>query len=526
VKGKAFMTLSTTLILTAAVTASVVGAEDPGFDPFEASIPELQVAMGTGKLTSRALTEYYLSRIERYDRGGPSLNALAFLNSQALQLADALDAERVITGSRGLLHGIPIVVKDNYETMGMPTTAGSVLLHGFQPEHDAELVARLKAAGAVIPGKTNMHEFAYGITTQGSAFGVAKNPYDPTRNPGGSSGGTGAAVAANFATVGMGSDTCGSIRIPAAFNALVGLRGTQGLSSRRGIIPLSHTQDIGGPLARSVTDLAIVLDATVGFDPADPQSAQSMGHIPKSYLDGLHPNALQGKRIGVLEDILIQDPEDTEVVAVIGRAIAELSALDAELVRVRIPNINALIETAAMGFFVAAHDFKYDINAYLASHPDAPIRSLTDILVSGRYDPVIDEVLRLSEAMNEDSEAVYQTELAHRQVIREAVLAVMAEEDLDVFVYPSIRRKPAPLREPQDGSNCMLSSKSGLPSISVPAGFTEDGLPVGMELLGRPWSEPELLAMAYAYEQATSHRRPPALLNENRSGGEEYEQQP
>jgi len=514
------------LVMTSAAQAATgTIAPDSRFDPFEASIAELQVAMGTGQLTARELTEYYLARISLFDQAGPSLNAMAFLNPEALQRADALDAERVVSGIRGPLHGIPVVVKDNYETIGMPTTAGSVLLHGFDPGHDATLVARLKVAGAIILGKTNMHEFAYGITSEGSAFGAVKNPYDPNRNPGGSSGGTGAAVAANFATVGMGSDTCGSIRIPAAFNNLVGLRGTQGLSSRRGIVPLSHTQDIGGPLARSVTDLALVLDATVGYDPEDPQSAQSTGRIPDSYLDGLTPNALAGKRIGVVEDLLIQNPEDTEVMAVMGRTLAEIDALGAELVRVRIPDIDALINTAAMGFFVAAHDFKYDINAYLAGHPDAPVQSLSEILASGRYHPVIDEVLRLSEAMSEESDSVYQAELAHRQVIQEALLAVMAEYALDALTYPTIRRIPAPLRELQDGSNCMLSAKSGFPAISMPAGFTDQGLPVGIELMGRPWSDSQLLAMAFAHEQATRHRRPPQFLTE-RLEEEEHEQQP
>jgi Asp-tRNA(Asn)/Glu-tRNA(Gln) amidotransferase A subunit family amidase len=482
------------------------------FDPFEATILELQVAMGTGRLTARELTQFYLTRIERFDQTGPALNAMAFINVDALAIADSLDAERVVSGPRGPLHGIPIVVKDNYETMGMPTTAGSVLLHGFMPEHDAYQVARLKQAGAIILGKTNMHEFAYGITSEGSAFGAVKNPYDPGRNPGGSSGGTGAAVASNFAAAGMGSDTCGSIRIPAAHNNLVGLRGTQGLSSRSGIVPLSHTQDIGGPLARTVVDLALVLDATVGFDPEDPQSAQSTGRVPSSYLSGLAPDALSGRRIGLLEDLLIQDPEDTEVVAVIGQATAELAALGAELVRVRIPDFDQVINGEASGFFVLAHDFKYDINAYLARHPSAPVSSLSEILASGRYHPVIDQVLRLSEAMNEESNAVYQAELAQRQMIREAVLAVMAEQSLDVLAYPSIRRIAAPLREPQDGSNCQLSAKSGMPAISMPAGFTDDGLPVGLELLGKPWSEEMLLAMAYAFEQGAGHRQPPGLL--------------
>lgn len=507
----------TTGMLLAAVsaapgTAAAASAGQPVFDPLEAGIDELQVAMGTGRLTARALTEFYLARIGRYDQAGPALNTMAFVNPEALDLADRLDAERVVSGPRGPLHGIPVVVKDNFETRGMPTTVGSVLLHGFAPDHDAHQVARLMEAGAIILGKTNMHEFAYGITSEGSAFGAVKNPYDPRRNPGGSSGGTGAAVAANFAAAGMGSDTCGSIRIPAAHNNLVGLRGTQGLSSRRGIVPLSLTQDVAGPLARSVTDLALLLDATVGFDPEDPQTARSIGHVPESYLDSLSPGALRDRRIGVLEDLLLQDPEDREVVAVFGRATAKLAALGAEPVRVRIPDLDKVLNVEETGFFVLAHDFKTDINAYLAAHPDAPVKSLTEILASGRYHPVIDPVLRLSEAMNEGSEAVYRAALAQRQVIRDALLELMAAQRLDALAYPTIRRKASPLREPQEGSNCQLAAKSGLPAISLPAGFTEDGLPVGLELLGRPWSEPALLAMAYALEQATHHRRPPPLL--------------
>ncbi len=494
-------------------SAQLAAAEPPAFDPYEASILELQLAMATGALTARSLTEYYLARMKQYDQHGPSLNSIAFMNEQALAEADLLDTERVTSGPRGPLHGIPVLVKDNFETRGMPTTAGSRLLHGFAPDQDAYLVERLRAAGAIILGKTNMHEFAYGITSEGSAFGAVRNPYDPSRNPGGSSGGTGAAVAANFAAAGMGSDTCGSIRIPAAHNNLVGLRGTQGLSSRRGIIPLSHTQDIGGPIARNVTDLALMLNATVGYDPEDPQTALSTGNVPESYLDALSPGALAGKRIGVLEDLLLYDAEDSEVAGVFGRATTELAAAGAELVRVQIPDLDAILNVEPTGFFVLAHDFKTDINAYLASHPGAPVNNLTEILASGRYHPSIDQVLRVSESMGEESEPVYRSALAQRQAVRRAVLAAMAEQDLDALAYPTIRRKAAPLHEEQDGSNCQLSAKSGLPAISIPAGFTEDGLPVGLELLGRAWSESELLAMAYAFEQLTGHRMPPPLLD-------------
>src|SRR4029077_11074823 len=224
-------------------------------------------------------------------------------NPNAREAADALDAERASRGARGPLHGIPVLVKDNYETIEMPTTAGSIALASFHPARDAFLVQRLKAAGAVILGKTNMHELAAGITTVGSRFGQTRNPYDLDRNPGGSSGGTGSAIAANFAAAGMGSDTCGSIRIPAGNNNLVALRGTRGLSSRTGIVPLSSTQDIGGPLARTITDLAIMLDATVGPDPADASTRLGEGHVPKSFRDVLGADGLKGKRIGVVRTL-------------------------------------------------------------------------------------------------------------------------------------------------------------------------------------------------------------------------------
>src|SRR5918996_4539845 len=270
------------LLITAALTLTVRGAE-PTFDVIEKTIPELQAAMRSSQVTSRQLVEIYLARIAAYDRQGPRLNAMVVLNPNALRDADVLDRERASKRERGPLHGIPIVIKDNFETVDMPTAAGSLALASYQSTGDAHQVEKLRAAGAVVIGKTNMHELAAGITSISSVGGQTRNPYDLSRNPGGSSGGTGAAVAANFAVGGMGSDTCGSIRIPAAHNNLVGLRGTRGLASGRGIVPLSTTQDIGGPLARTLGDLAIMLDATVGADPADETTAAASGHIPKSY---------------------------------------------------------------------------------------------------------------------------------------------------------------------------------------------------------------------------------------------------
>jgi len=513
------------LVLVVLLAASSTGAREaraqeapaevPSFDILEADILQLQVAMGTGQLTARALVDYYLARIAAFDGAGPRLNAMATLNGDARQVADALDRERSEQGPRGSLHGIVLVIKDNYETIGMPTTAGSAVLSDFQTHSDAGQVARLRSAGAIIIGKTNMHEFGYGITTVGSGFGATRNPYATNRNPGGSSGGTAAAVAANFAVAGMGSDTCGSIRIPAAHNNLVGLRGTQGLSSRQGIIPLSHTQDIGGPLARSVLDLALLLDATVGFDPRDPQTADSVGKIPASYATLLRPDALQGKRIGVLENLLLVEPEDKEVAAVIGQALNAMQALGATVERVQMANFEELVNSRASGFLVLTHDFKYDINAYLAEHVNAPVKSLAEILRSGKFHPSVEDNLRVSEAMDDASEVTYLAELQHRVVFRREVVQLMVQGKLDALAYPTIRRKAALLGEPQPGSNCRLSANTGLPAISVPAGFTDDGLPVGLELLGGMWREADLLAMAYALEQAIEVRRSPVLAASN-----------
>jgi len=271
------------------------------FDAFEKTIPELQDAMERGDVTAVELVRQYVARIEAFDQRGPKLNAMIYLNPRALDDAAALDRERREQGPRGPLHGIPVILKDNYDTFDMPTTGGSIALAGHVPADDGYQVKKLREAGAVFIGKANMHELAYGITTVSSLGGQTRNPYDPTRNPGGSSGGTGAAIASGFAAIGMGSDTCGSIRIPAANNNLFGLRVTQGLSSRDGIIPLALTQDVGGPLARSVVDLVLVLDATVGRDPADAQTQASEGRVPESYTEFLQPRGLDNVRLGLLQ---------------------------------------------------------------------------------------------------------------------------------------------------------------------------------------------------------------------------------
>ena len=476
------------------------------FHLMEVTIPQIQEALASGTMTSQGLVEMYLARIAAYDQQGPSLNAISAVNPNALAEAKALDAERAANGPRGPLHGIPVIVKDNYETKDMQTAAGSLSLADWIPPHDAFLVKRLREGGAIILAKATMHEFAMGITTVGSLFGQTRNPYALDRNPGGSSGGTGAAVAANFAAVGLGTDTCSSIRTPSAQNNLVGLRGTQGLASRTGIIPLSHTQDIGGPMGRSVTDVAIVLDATVGFDPADPQTAESVGNIPESYTAFLRTEGLGGSRIGLLTSLLSSVPEDEEVAQVVRRALSEMEQQGAEVFEVTIPGLDELL---ADRLLVAEYETREDLNAYLAQHPTAPIRSLKEILASGNYHPAIESRLRRRQEIPPPETQEYLEQLVKRTTLKRAILLVMAEHDLDAIAYPTIRRVAAPIGEDQEGSNGCFSANSGLPAITVPAGFTDEGLPVGVELLGRAWSEARLIELAYAYEQATQHRRSP-----------------
>jgi amidase len=480
------------------------------FELVEATIPQLQAALAAGTATSTDLVGMYLARIEAYDQKGPALNAISVINTKAMAEAARMDAERRAGRSRGALHGIPLIVKDNYDTADMQTAAGSSALAGWVPPDDAFLVQKLHDAGAIIIAKSNMQEFAYGIITVGSLFGATRNPYALDRNPGGSSGGTGAAIAANFAAVGMGSDTCGSIRIPASHNSLVGIRGTQGLASRSGILPLSHTMDMGGPIGRSVTDVAVVLDAVVGYDPNDPQSSASVGNVPKSYTDFLQLTGLRGARIGLVTALLGSAPEDGEVATVVRAAADEMKGDGADVVEVTIPDLTELLtDPGGPGSLIIRHDFKFDFNDYLAARPTAPIRSLAEVLALGKYHPAVQKPLSDAQAIETRDTKEYLQYIAKRNTVREAVLKAMADHHVDVLAYPTITRKANLIGQAQAGTNCKLSSGSGLPAISVPGGFTPDGLPVGLELLGRAWSEPQLIKFAYAYEQSTRHRRPP-----------------
>lgn len=491
--------------LTAAAIATHAMAQTGPFDVTEKSILDLQAAQSDGRVTSRELVTQYLARIRAYDRAGPSLNAMVVLNPRALEEADRLDHERKTQGPRGPLHGIPVVVKDNFLTKDMPTSGGTLALATFRPQSDAFQVERLRRAGAIVLGKTALHELAAGVTTISSLTGATRNPYDLTRIPGGSSGGTAAAVAASFATAGMGSDTCGSIRIPAGNQNLVGLRVTRGLSSRAGIIPLSSTQDEAGPLARSVMDLAVLLDATVGEDPDDPVTAGSRLHIPASYAQALKDATLRGKRIGVLKSLFGKAPEDAEVAGIVDKALEAMAAQGAELVEITVSDLDDLMRDGN----VIAHEFKFDLADFLQRQPGAPVKTLQEIIDGGLDHDQLDAVLRLRNATKERNSPAYQTALAKQGELRSRMIAAMQSERLDAVAYPVLRRKAVRIGEAQTGVTCQLSSNSGLPAMSMPAGLTDDGVPVGLEFVGWPYEEVGLLRLAHAWEQASQPRRAP-----------------
>jgi amidase len=478
----------------------------PGFDLFEKSIDEIEAALEKRQITSRQLVEQYLARIAAYDQQGPRINAFISLNPAALDTADGLDRERAAGKVRGPLHGIPLVIKDNFDTSDMPTTGSSIALATYRPARDAFQVARLRAAGAIVMGKTNLHELASGIVSVSSLGGQTRNPYEPTRNPGGSSGGTGAAIAANFAVAGLGSDTCGSIRIPASHNSLVGLRPSMGLSSRTGVIPLSHTQDVAGPLARTVRDVALILDATVGVDPADPATKAGQGRNPPSYVTGLSTASLKGVRVGVLTPFFGDAAEDQEVARVVRATIEAMKQSGAIAVEVPFPNLNELLRATS----VIDAEFKFDLADYLSAAPNPPVRTLGEILERGLYHQALDATFRRRNAPETRDSDTYRAAVAKREDARRTVIATMEREKIVALVHPTIRQKAALIGAAQGGSNCQLSPTTGLPALSVPAGFTPDGLPVGIEFVGRPFSEADLLKLGAALERATKARRPPA----------------
>lgn len=489
------------------------------FEVMETTIAKVHAAFGAGQLTCRALVQAYLDRIAAYDQAGPALNAVQNLNPRALATADSLDAVWRARAPRGPLHCVPVLLKDQVETRGMPTTYGSILFRDFVPKRDATIVRRLEAAGALILAKTTMGEFAARYV--GSGSGIIRNAYDPTRNPSGSSGGTATGVAANFGLVGIGEDTGGSIRGPAAVSSLVGLRPTTPLVSRFGMMPANPTQDTMGPITRCVADAARVLDVIAGYDPDDPATAEAVGHLPASYLTALRPGALRGARLGVLraarDSAVARAPEEfAKVRVVLEAALARLRQLGAVVVD------SFVVPTLADRRVSNDFETEQATDAYLAQHPEAPVKTLKEILLAGKVNPwrarqMIDLVGKRT------TDPGYLTVIQQRAALRTAVFKAMADAGLDAVIYATYDAPPTPIAEdvltnPRTadaygrGDNRGLSPAIGFPAITVPAGFTSDSLPVGLEFLGRPFAESLLLGYAFAFEQATHHRRPPPNL--------------
>lgn len=479
----------------------------------EATVAGIHAALAKGLINCRQLVRLYLDRIAAYDDKGPAINAILNVNPHAMAIAERLDREYTPRGAIRPLHCIPIILKDNFDTADMPTTGGSVTLAKSQPPDDAFVVKRFRDAGAIILAKANLTELALTGVTVSSLGGQTRNPYDLTRTPGGSSGGTGAAIAANFGMLGTGSDTGQSTRSPSSANALVGLRATRGLISRDGIMPFSATQDEIGPMTRTVEDAARMLEVMAGYDAADPITAFSAGHIPPSYVAALHRDGLRGARIGLLTDVIGTDPIHAPVNRVVEDAVAKMTALGATVVRVSIPNLTALTRNVSL----MALEFQPTFNRYLASlGPAAPVKTFAEFMARGEVHPSLRNVLEgYLRVTNGPEQPEYEQQLRRRAALRQAVMTVIAANRLDALLYPHQRRLVVPIGEDQADRNGVLSNSTGLPALTFPGGFSEPtvsapiGVPVGLELLGPEWTEATLLKLAYAFEHGAHVRKPP-----------------
>lgn len=484
------------------------------FDIKELTISDVHKAMLAGQLTCKQLVSEYLKIIEGYDKQGPCLQAIVTINHQALERAAYLDKVLQNTGKlSGALHGIPVLLKDNINTHDLPTTAGSLAMENFIPSSDAFITKRLREAGAIILGKTNLHEFAIWGETISSILGQTLNPYDLTRTPGGSSGGTGAAIACNMGLIGIGTDTINSIRSPASACNLVGIRPTMGLVSRSGIVPYSLTQDVAGPICRTVEDAVRTLDCIAAYDVNDQETSWSVGRKPVSYLESLKHGGLNGKSIGVLKSFFGQEKHHMEVNKVIQEAIAKMENLGASILWLDEDIDPALLLKEAS---VHLDDFKTHLEDYLNSLGDqAPVRSMQDILNSGKYHPGVLENIKMAMSLSVGTPP-YNEKLLKQKNIRTKVLNIMANKRLDAIVYPHQQQLVCKVGSGQQERNGVLCAVTGFPSITVPAGFAPSitapiGVPVGMEIVGRPFSEPVLIEIAYEFEQQTQFRRTPIL---------------
>jgi amidase len=483
------------------------------FDGTEITIAETQRAIAEHRVSCHQLIEQYLDRIRAYDQS-TRLNSLVLVNPNALSEADQFDAEFKRTQKIYGLQCIGVIVKDNYDTKDLQTTGGSLAMKWFVPATDAFMVQRIRAAGAIILAKSNMAEWAFSpYETVSSIAGITRNPYNLEYVPAGSSGGTAAAVAANFGAVGLGTDTGNSIRGPSSHNALVGIRPTIGLTSRDGIIPLFLGADVGGPIARTVEDAAALLDAVAGYDPQDPITQNSEGRKPKSYLAFLDRQGLRGARIGVFRVYLDAPTGDPQIKKLMEEAIEDLKAQGATVVDpFEIPNFEALTKNIFCG------DFQSDLNNYLEKHGQgAPYKTLAEIIDSGLYLPYIEGRMKSTAGAKPGSEAdrtvcpdVYHNE--KKLAFRAAIRAAMATGKVQAIIYPTWSNAPRKVgdeKSPAGDNSQVLSPQSGFPAITVPMGYTHGELPAGLTFLGDAFDEGTLIKLAYAYEQATKHRHAP-----------------
>jgi amidase len=501
----------------------------PTYELDETAVADLQRKMASGELTARRLTEAYLGRIAALDRQGPELRSVIETNPEALPIADALDAERKAKGPRGPLHGIPVLVKDNVDTADrMTTTAGSLVLEGSTPPRDAHVVARLREAGAVILGKANLSEWANfrssrSVSGWSARGGQCRNPYALDRNPCGSSSGSGVAVSANLAPLAVGTETDGSIVCPSTNCGIVGIKPTVGLVSRAGIIPISHTQDTAGPMARTVADAAALLTALAGMDPRDPATATAAGEGPGSsartdYTKALDPQGLRGARIGVARNLAGFHPDTDRL---FDEAVAEMRRRGAETVDpADVPNVKELGDPE---FEVLLYEFKASLETYFTSlGPKAPVKTLADAIAFNDRNREREMPFFGQEIFLKAVEKGPLTTPAYREALdkcarlsrKEGLDAVLDQHRLDALVAPT--GAPAWVIDPVSGDhyvggNSTPAAVSGYPSITVPMGFVF-GLPVGLSFIGRAWSEAALVRLAFAFEQATKHRRPPRFL--------------
>jgi amidase len=506
------------LPLAFAACAQAQPAPKP-FNVVGATIAETQAAIREGRTTCRAIVESYLARIQAYDQApidGLRLNAIVLINPNALAEADACDRSFAATHKLPPLGGIAVLIKDNYDTAGLQTTGGSLAMKGFAPQQDAPMVANLRAAGAILLAKTNMAEWAFSpYLTASSIAGITRNPYDLTRVPAGSSGGTAAAVSASLGESGLGTDTGNSIRGPSSHNDLVGIRPTIGLTSRTGIIPLFAHNDVGGPIARTVADAAALLTIVAGPDPADPDLAAAAEQFPHKtaidYTQFLDRHGLKGARIGVFRQYFDTPETDPEIKAVTEQALKTLQQEGATLVDpFTIADYKALEKELWCG------DFEGDLNAYLANHSNAPYHDLKSIVASGLYLPYIDEEIKGSVAPpQKDDRRTPCLDVYHdpaKITFRNALLAAMLREQLDAIVYPTwsnAPRKVGDTASPAGDNSQVLSPQTGFPAITVPMGFTHGNLPAGLTILAPAFREDQLIRYAYDFEQTTHARKDP-----------------